>query len=101
MITMNFSSFGFDGFEMLPWRIEVKLGNEIIKNSSMQMPKEMMQMQFFGLCEQIAYDDRPMKATLYGEKWIDYPNGKSEKFPSSLSFLNNAYLANFEDERGE
>lgn len=95
MIGFNFGGFDLDIITLL---VEVKLGNEITERQQLSGPYQMVAAQCQEAVNNVANNSQPMKITMYGEKYLEMPNGDCKAFPSRLTYANNAYLANFDIE---
>ena len=69
-------SFGFTfGSMNIPtWTIEIYVGNAMIQQQQLQMPDQMMAMQFAQIVNKLANAPQPMKVILRGtNEWEDKP----------------------------
>ncbi len=57
-----FFDFGFD--ETYQVIIETYLGTQCIQRQSLNAPEQILKMQFMGLVQQIAQENRPMRAKM-------------------------------------
>lgn len=56
--------FDFDFNETYPVIIETYLGTQCIQRQSLNAPEQFLKMQFIGLAQQIAQENRPMRVKM-------------------------------------
>lgn len=82
-----FIDFGFgETYQVI---IETYIGNQCIQRQQLEAPEQMLKMQFMGLMQQIAQDNRPMKCKmiLYDVIW-DNIEKKQKVLENYVEFKN-------------
>ena len=85
-----FIDFGFG--ETYSVIIETYIGNQCVQRQSLNAPEQVLKMQFMGLMQQIAQEDRPMsiKMILYDIIWDNYEN-KQKAIENYIEFRNKLF----------
>jgi len=90
-MNINFNGFGFDTFNLgNSCDIEIILGTVIIERTS--IPQMLMQHQFMSVVQNLAKDQRPMKAICYR---TEYTEDSDKEIRNSLTYKNNSYINAF------
>ena len=72
--------------------VEQYVGNQIVSRQRFSAPKEVLMMQFMGLCEETSRQPQPIKLRMvrYEEEWNQIEQ-QVKRLEYSIEFRNNAF----------
>lgn len=82
----------FDFGEIYDVLVEQYVGNQIVSRQSFSAPKEVIMMQFMGLCEKYSRQPQPIKLRMvrYEEEWNQLEQ-QVKRLEFSIEFRNNKW----------
>lgn len=94
--------FGFNMFETYEVTFEIYIEDKLVKQQTMQAPKELLMANFMQTANQIIKDGRPIKIKMSRPEtiWDNFEN-KQKVLTNEIILGNNAMLAWEKDRKGE
>jgi hypothetical protein len=91
-----------DVFETYEVDIETYIENRLVNKQRMQAPKEIIELNFVQLMNQVANDKRPLKVRMTRPEtiWDNFEN-KQKVITNEIAFSNNAMIAYEESKAGD
>ena len=78
------------------WTLEIYVGNALTQQQQMQLPDQMMAMQFAQIVNELANAPQPMKVILRGTKQVEVSPDEWEDKPARIEYYNLRWDGEFE-----
>lgn len=88
--------FTFGSMDIPTWTIEIYVGNAMTQQQQLQMPYQMMAMQFAQIVNELANAPQPMKVILRGTKQVEISPDEWEDKPARIEYYNLKWDGEFE-----
>lgn len=88
--------FTFNDMNIPTWTIEIYVGNAMTQQQQLQMPDQMMVMQFAQIVNELANAPQPMKVILRGTKQVQNHLGEWADKPARIEYYNLRWDGEFE-----